>query len=44
MGDQEQDNSAEERYLKASIKEQVDECRNIDLLYLISGLLREDAV
>lgn len=34
----------EEDYLKISIKESVDECSNIDLLYLINSLLREDAM
>lgn len=29
----------EKSYLKSGIKEQVDECTDIDLLYLISSLL-----
>lgn len=35
--------NVEEEYLKMKIKELVDECSNIDLLYLIEGLLGEDA-
>lgn len=40
MGDK---GEIEESYLKISIKELVDECKNIDLLYLINNLLGEDA-
>lgn len=29
----------EQKYLKDGIKELVDECNDIDLLYIISGLL-----
>ena len=31
-------------YLKISVKELIDECKDIELLYLISSLLKEDAV
>lgn len=33
----------EETYLKENIKELTEECKDIELLYLIVGLLREDA-
>jgi hypothetical protein len=38
------DEEQESIYLKISIKELVNECVDIELLYLISGLLKEDAV
>lgn len=42
MGEKGEKCNVEEAYLKTSIKELVDECNNIDLLYLINGLLGED--
>ncbi len=33
----------EKNYLKMTIKDLVDECNDIDLLYLIKNLLNEDA-
>lgn len=38
------DDEQEIVYLKMSIKELVNECADIELLYLISSLLKEDAV
>lgn len=43
MSDKGEIYTVEEDYLKINIKELVDECSNIDLLYLINSLLREDA-
>lgn len=31
-------------YIQISIKEMVDECKDVSLLYLINSLLREDAI